>query len=50
MKRFTILLITLLLTGAVNAQFLQTDWSGGGGQTVFNDPTMFNLSYNVDYF
>ncbi len=39
----------MLLTGVAYAQFLQTDWSGGGGQTVFNDPTMFNTSYHVDY-
>ncbi len=49
MKNLSLLILTMLISGVTMAQFSQTDWSGGGGQAVFNDPTQFNYSYHVDY-
>lgn len=49
MKKLILMLLSCLMAGVTVAQFVQTDWSGGGGQTVFIDPTKFDVAWHTDY-
>lgn len=48
-KLFLFSFMLMSLFALAQTDFIQTDWSGGPGQTVFNDNTKFNSSFNVDY-
>lgn len=50
MRKFTFLLLSLIIIGTASAQFIQTDWSGGPGQPgTSTDLTKFNSSYQADF-